>query len=391
MQIHRWTKDFVVNRSPLHGNQPARCSTHFGFKHPGLNEAGRLGAVRLRVWSGFLAIALLSANANRSEAQQPPRPSTIPVPAAVKEDDGLFGFDFESLSKSNTDADSETLREPSAGNADPTSTNPVLQGDEKPTPRRLDLAPSLDQLPPPPTAGELQELSQWIRWLALMNLPENIEDNRKWGRQKEVYNGVHMRMDGLRLDTKRKWKTVNHGTWSRYFIEFIDPAQRLQIDVRKLQVHPTGRSFSTSVAIVAPLKLFARVSQFNRDVQLFSLSTRADAVVAMQIDCDVEIRINPLVLPPEVEFRPKITHAAVQLQQFEVHEVSQVRGEAAEWLGQAIRKILQRKLDDTNDKLIEKMNASIAKQQHRLKLSAQAWFDSSLSQSRTSSDPPTVK
>jgi hypothetical protein len=158
-----------------------------------------------------------------------------------------------------------------------------------------------------------------------------------------------------------------------------------------LQVHPTGRSFSTSVAIVAPLKLFARVTQFNRDVQLFSLSTRADAVVAMQIDCDVEIRINPLVLPPEVEFRPQITGAAVQLQQFEVHEISQVRGDAAEWLGQAIRKILERKLADTNDKLIEKMNGSIAKQQHRLKLSAQAWFDSSFSQTTTSSDPAKIK
>lgn len=358
----------------------------------GCNRVARgIGPVRLHACSGFLSILVLSVAFNQSDAYQSPPTSTTPIPAARTDDDGLFGFDFESLSPPSTDADDQSLREPSSSNADPSSTNPVLHADERPSHRHLDLASSLDKVPPPPTATELHELSQWIRWIALMNLPENIEDNRKWGRQKEVYNGVHMRMDGLRLDTKRKWKTVNHGTWSRYFIEFIDPAQRLEIDVRKLQVHPSGRSFSTSVALVAPLKLFARVTQFNRDVQLFSLSTRADAVVAMQIDCDVEIRINPLVLPPEVEFRPKITSAAVQLRHFEVHEISQVRGDAAEWLGKSIRKILERKLADTNDKLIDKMNASIAKQQHRLKLSAQSWFESSFGQATASSDAATIK
>ncbi|MFN7730457.1 MAG: hypothetical protein ACK5OB_01045 [Pirellula sp.] len=276
-----------------------------------------------------------------------------------------------------------------AGGDEANATTLAVRPEERPAPRRMQLASDLEHASVTPTQSELQELSQWIRWLALMNLPPNIEDNRKWGRRKEVFDGVDMKMDGWRLDTKRKWKTVNHGTWSRYYIEFIDPANQLQVDVLKLQIHPTGKRFTTSIQIVAPMKLFGRVSQFQRDVQWFSISTKADAVVAMRVDCDVEIRINPLVLPPEVEFRPSVTDASIELRQFDVSEISQIHGDVAEWLGDGLHRVLNRRLANYREKLVDKMNASIAKQQNKLKLSAQAWFDSSFRKSLPASQPAT--
>jgi hypothetical protein len=306
------------------------------------------------------------------QGSQIPAERRLPVP----EQGAWFDFDLDTA----TDDPSIEMPVGTIDESNPASTNLIIRPEEKPSLRQLDVPSHLDAVPPPPTRSELLELSQWIRWLALMNLPPNIEDNRKWGKQKEVYNGVDIKMDGWRVDTKRKWKTVNHGMWSRYFIEFVDPANQLQIDVQKLQVHPTGKSFSTSTTIVAPLRLFARVNQYSRDVQLYSISTKADAVVAMQVDTDVEIRINPLVFPPEVEFRPTVTHASIQLRTFDVHEISQIHGDAAEWIGKGMHKLIDRKLANYNDKLVEKMNASIAKQQSKLKLSAQAWFSSSFSQ-----------
>lgn len=268
-----------------------------------------------------------------------------------------------------------------AGGNEANATTLAVRPEERPAPRRMRLATELEHASVTPTQNELQELSHWIRWLALMNLPPNLEDNRKWGRRKDVFDGVDMKMDGWRLDTKRKWKTVNHGTWSRYYIEFIDPANQLQVDVLKLQIHPTGKRFSTSIQIVAPLKLFARVSQFQRDVQWFSISTKADAVVAMRVDCDVAIRINPLVLPPEVEFRPSVTDASIELRKFDVSEISQIHGDVAQWLGDGLHRVLNHRLANYREKLVEKMNASIAKQQSKLKLSAQAWLDSSFRKS----------
>jgi hypothetical protein len=247
---------------------------------------------------------------------------------------------------------------------------------ERPAQRKLDLPETVAPSDLGPTRSELQELSHWVRWFALKNLPPNIEDNRKWGKQRKVYDGVAWKWDGLRLDTKRRWKLVNHGTWSRYFIEFIDPAKRLQIQVLSLQPHSSGKSFSTRIKIVAPLKVFARVSQFQRDVQWISVSVQADATVAMEAEFEIGIRINPLVFPPDVEFDPRATQADVRLVEMEVHRISQIRGDLAEWLGQGIRTILDRKLIDYNDKLVEKINASLAKQKDHLRLSAQDWLSS---------------
>ncbi len=247
---------------------------------------------------------------------------------------------------------------------------------ERPSPRNLDLPETIRPSDLGPTPSELQELSHWVRWFALKNLPPNIEDNRKWGKQRKVYDGVDMKWDGLRLDTKRRWKLVNHGTWSRYFIEFVDPANRLQIQVISLQPHATGKSFSTRIKIVAPLKVFARVSQFQRDIQWISVSVQADATVALEAAFDIGIRVNPLVFPPDVEFHPQATEAKVRLEEMEVHRISQIRGDPAEWLGQGIRKILDRKLADYNDKLVEKINTSLAKQKDRMRLSAQDWLSS---------------
>ncbi|MBM3965520.1 MAG: hypothetical protein FJ308_10730 [Planctomycetes bacterium] len=300
-------------------------------------------------------------------------------------------FDFDSPDN-RADPAANSDHHTIADRSTPDAIETTIPTDERPRPRTYSAptaieSPAADSSPQSPTRQELKELSEWIRSITLMNLPPNFEDNRKWGRTKSVYDGFHLSLDGLRVDTKRKWKTVKHGTWSRYFIEFIDPAERLRIDVTKLEVKPNGRLFSTSLLITMPLKLFGRVSQFQRDIQWISVSTKAEAVVAMQIDCDVAIKLNPLVLPPDVEFRPSVTQASVELQEFDVSEISQIHGEAAEWLGKGIQKVLQRKINDTNDKLVEKINASLAKQQDKLKLSAQSWLSSSFNTSSKSKQP----
>lgn len=252
---------------------------------------------------------------------------------------------------------------------------------ERPSPRAIDSPNPLSPSTLEATASELDELSQWVRWIALKNLPPNLEDNRKWGRQKKVYDGVDWKWDGIRLDTKRRWKMVNHGTWFRYFVEFIDPAQKMEIRVLSLESRNQGKGFASRIRIVAPLKIFARASQFQRDIQIVSVSIQADAKVALDADLEVGIRVNPLVFPPEVQFLPKATRAEVQLLEWQLHRLSQIHGDPAEWLGEGIRGILERKLSDYNDQLVQKINNTLEKQSDRLKLSAQKWFSSSTQRS----------
>lgn len=260
--------------------------------------------------------------------------------------------------------------------AESSPTDPNLE-DPKLTAHHLELPKDLDAVASP-TQTELKELSQWVRWLCLMNLPPNVEDTRKWGKQRRVWDGVDVKLDGLRLDTKQRWKMANDGTWSRYLIEFVDPAKELQVDVKSFDVEPDGRKFKTSVWVVAPLKLFGRVNQFARDVQLISVSAKADALVRMKVDCQVDIKLLPVSFPPDVEFRPTVTDASIELLEFRVHEISQIHGEAAQWIGDGIQDVLDRKLAEYKDKLVLKMNQSIAKQQSKLRISASKWLNSSM-------------
>ncbi len=249
--------------------------------------------------------------------------------------------------------------------------------DERPLNPKLELPKSLAEVPLPVSADERQELSTWVRWLVLRNLPPSFEDNRKWGREKDVFNGIDFRREGWKIETKRKRKTVKHGTWSRYYIEFVDPAANLQINIQKMEF-PKARPIRVETQVIAPLKLFGRVSEWRRDVQWISLSTNAEATIELNVACDIHVIVNPLKIPPDVEFRPVVTNATVALQDFEVHNISQLHGPLAELLGKGIREVLDSRLEDYREKLVVKMNSEIAKQKGKLTLSLQDWMQTSV-------------
>ncbi len=252
-----------------------------------------------------------------------------------------------------------------------------IPDEERPGAPKLVLPNSLAEVPLPISADERQELSTWVRWLVLRNLPPSFEDNRKWGREKEVVSGINFRREGWKIETKRKRKTVKHGTWSRYYIEFVDPAANLQVNIQKMEFPKSG-PIRVATQVIAPLKLFGRVSEWRRDVQLISLSTNAEATIELNVACDIHVIVNPLKIPPDVEFRPVVTNATVSLQDFEVHNISQLHGPLAELLGKGIREVLDNRLEDYREKLVVKMNSEITKQKGKLKLSLQDWMQTSV-------------
>ena len=249
--------------------------------------------------------------------------------------------------------------------------------DERPKNPHLVLPDSLAQVPLPVSANERQELSFWVRWLVLRNLPPSFEDNRKWDREKEVFDGIKLRREGWKIETKRKTKTAKHGTWSRYYIEFVDPAESLQVNIQQIDFPKKG-PIRVMTQVIAPLKLFGRMSEWRRDIQLISLSTNADATIELNVACEIQVIVNPLKIPPDVEFRPIVTDATVALRDFEVHSISQLHGPLAELLGKGIREVLDDRLENYREKLVIKMNSEIEKQKGRLKLSLQDWMQTSV-------------
>jgi|688.fasta_scaffold462715_1 hypothetical protein len=243
---------------------------------------------------------------------------------------------------------------------------PAIHPAERPTTRPLDLPESLDQWTS--SANATSDLEDWLRWLVLKNLPPSYEDNRRWGLEKNVYDGFRFRREGWRIETKRQYETVKHGTWSRYYLEFIEPAQRLQLRLQRFEIH-SEEQFLMELRIEAPLRAFGRISQWHRDVQLLSLSANAELTARLDVAAMVAMRVNPLVFPPEIQFEPQVQRADLQLVQFEVQRISQLHGPLAEELGRGVRRMVDDRLSAYSDKLVLKMNEQLAKQHDKLRLS----------------------
>ncbi|XZE19308.1 hypothetical protein SH449x_004625 [Pirellulaceae bacterium SH449] len=248
-----------------------------------------------------------------------------------------------------------------------------------PASSKLVLPERLADVPISVDKTEQEELAAWVRWLCLKNLPPHYEDLRKWDQSKEIVSGLNIRWEDGKLRTNRRHKTVKHGTWQRHIIDFIDPQSHLSLSFDQIDFSKPGQ-IRIVMQLSVPLALYSQLKQYQRGFKWYSISVMADATVAMQIDCRIKIHVNPTKLPPDVRFEPIIDRANMTLKHFEVHRISHVGGDAAELMGKQLRGLLDKKLAEYDDKLVEKMNAQIDKQKDRLVLSLSDWLGKKVSQ-----------
>ena len=170
----------------------------------------------LKLQAAFYLATILTAYSGIAPAQDTQRKNSL----------DKFSGDFFDLDSEATLLNAVEV----VGNRD------FVDGGEIPTPPLLSqVPPDLESVPLVEGSKLSPEMQSWIRWVALDNLPPVYEDNRKWGRTEEVYNGFRFRREGLKLETYTKYRTVKQGTWSRYFIEFVDPEQKLEISVDNIR------------------------------------------------------------------------------------------------------------------------------------------------------------
>ncbi len=227
------------------------------------------------------------------------------------------------------------------------------------------------------------QMVAWLTKLIRDNVPSTYEDNRKWNQQKEVWDGIKVWREGNHLETKRRVKLVNSGTWTKYSIRVVDPEENLHVEFHRLETLADGK-IAFSVTVDCTLDVFGRLSQWARDVQLISLSANADAACRLTLEGTVALQMNLLRLPPDIIVKPDVTYAHIDLTYYNVRRVSQVGGEFAQVLGKGLKFTLDDRLDDLNSKLVDKINKQLDKNSDRLAFSTQQWLKSKLPVTRIS-------
>jgi hypothetical protein len=240
--------------------------------------------------------------------------------------------------------------------------------------------PANGPLGPPsiPTAGQANasdkekssqgSVNQLARDLVLSTIPREYENTKDWGHSKLLWNGVDLERDGLRVKTKRRWKPVNHGTWTRYRAWLIDPERELHIRFENLR--PSGnRQVQVDVTLDARCGATGRVSQWNRGVQLYSFHADAEANIQLQLTCEIGLEFDTRQLPPDVLLAPKVLGARLQLLDFQLQRISNADGPLIRRLGDSLRGDLEREVNERRQQLVDKLNRSIEKRSDQLRLS----------------------
>ncbi len=219
---------------------------------------------------------------------------------------------------------------------------------------------SLGQAP-----GHAQSL---LRDIAIAAIPLEYQNDKHWGKTKEVWDGVHVEMDGLKLKTHRKRKEVRHGTWKKYRISLIEPEKNLQIQIGDLRELAPGRA-AFPLSMSAKLSLFGQRQEWQRGVRLYSISAEATADVDVTVHFEMTTGLDLDVLPPDLILQPEAKSAELNLRQFKLHRISQADGPVVREFGDGLENVVRRYLSDNQHKLTEKLNRAIAKNQHKMRIS----------------------
>jgi hypothetical protein len=201
------------------------------------------------------------------------------------------------------------------------------------------------------------------------HLPREYEDNRHWGMTTKRWDGLHVHREGWEIKTRRRWKEVNDGTWRRYRITLPEPEQNFSIQVGGARQGKDNR-VAFDVTTNAALDAFARLSQWEKGVQLISLSVDATARVEVKLTLETAIRFDHDRFPPDVVLEPEATAIEFRLLDFQVHRLSKMDGPMARDLGKRLQGAIERKLQSKQADSLKKVNRQIAKNQDRLRLSA---------------------
>ena len=238
------------------------------------------------------------------------------------------------------------------------------QGEQGPSERPAAVRPGTA-----PAAELPAQLQRWATNLLRENLPEEYHDRRQWGMQRDCLSGFDVRFEDGRLQTRRRYRPMNHGTWKRYQLRPIDPEQTLRVHIGPARPQPDGRTACT-VELDARLHGLAQWVEWCHGLRLWSVTAEGDARVQLQLDCLYGVQWDLSQLPPELLLKPEIVRADFRLADFELRRIGPLEGPVVEELGAVLRQLAQWQLNQQRKSLTKRLNQQVAKHQDQLRLSA---------------------
>jgi hypothetical protein len=234
--------------------------------------------------------------------------------------------------------------------------------------------PSITDVPPQPFLAPRADqsspggLDQLARVILLANLPRNYENSKNWGLTKPRWDGLHVHLDGGRITTKRRWKEVNHGTWTQYRAWLVDPEQQLHLQSNNLRTTDDQR-VAVDLLVSARVGASGRLSEWNRGLQLYSFRADAEASLQLKLSCELATRLDATRIPPDVILEPRVVDASLDLHNFQLQRISRADGPLVHKLGDMLRDDIEREVNSRRQKLVEKLNRALDKQSGNLRLS----------------------
>jgi hypothetical protein len=216
-----------------------------------------------------------------------------------------------------------------------------------------------------------EEFQTFVTGLAREHIPQAYERKKNWGATTRVLDGVDVDLDGLRLDTKRRWKDAYHGTWQYYKLTQINPDENLTVRIEGMR-EVDGGQVLCKISATARMHCFGRQNQYERGVQIYSVSAEAEAFVKLIAVVSLKPRLDPSSFPPDLVMRAEVKGADLEIHDFKLHRVSQFDGPVIKSLSHSTQKLIEDVVEEKKPQLVEKINQKLEKEKDKLRLS---WAD----------------
>jgi hypothetical protein len=229
--------------------------------------------------------------------------------------------------------------------------------------------------PEQPAAHEGPAVPPRFPFLSLLHnlarevVPDDFEERDGWGRQEMVFAGFDVSGRPPDLRISRRTKLVKHGVWRRFRVQFIHPERRLHLEIRNARFEP-GSGVTCQVVCAARVRCTAQAVVWNYGVKGLSSSVQSDATVRVVADARItaEDGGEKQRLFSVVIFRPEVTGVKLRLADLDVRRVGQIGGDAADALGDASKRVVERLLERQEPKLRRSIAKKIDEEDLKLRL-----------------------
>ncbi len=222
-----------------------------------------------------------------------------------------------------------------------------------------------------PSLGNAPTWIEVLRAVLLTAIPDKYEDRKHWGKTTRVFDGFRVKQQGLDVRVSKRTKLVNHGSWSRYQVQLLDPQRHLQLAMDHFESSGPGR-VSFELHVTARMRCVARFEQWVLGVKGLNLAVVSDAVVQLDAQCELAMRTerreNSFL--PDVILAPSLQQIRLTLRDIDTRRIGEIRGDLAEELGDGSRRFIQDLLRRQEPRVLKKANAAIAKKREALRFPA---------------------